>query len=756
MKASCIALLGLVAAGPFAASAQTIAEPVTVTSEDKFPVSRWMYGQGEAPKGSSAQAMLAQVKRAMYAEDYEGCVKSVEAVRPKAKSLQAWLAFNEIECATRLKGSDKLAAAIDRIEKNPAWIVKGPQSAPLRTVLIRGYLALLEHDVKSNRARAWRSIESLQELQPYMDDKMKAKMWRSASEIAFLQQKPEAAREFIRRSLAEVESDELKLRLSAIDSAIGPSPGAAPTGAGKEARAVNPILEVSKEELELVERVTTALKSGDLVPAVTDAAKIIRNFPGGTRAKWASDRILETIVSLSDKTDPKYTYLREQMMKQLDSLDGERLGEWSRAMYNRGQFEESFQLARKSLASLAGARSTAILDLGAKAAQATERFETALEMFTELALRHAGTTAAREAYFRAGLLHYRLNQLPQAVASFEKLIALPASDAVEVIGRYWLWRALQKAKSDNAPAAAEELIRRFPFSYYGLRARLETNAGVLEWKPEKKKIESKMWLTGRERVIWEKIQLLLKAGWLEEAQDELREMPAPVRADDKAVRALLLAAAGSFAQASKLANEAWDEKSDLRRTPFVESAFPADFESFVAAQAETRKLERYLVRGLIKQESSFNLKATSSAGALGLMQMMPATAKEIAADLKLGTLAFPEDMYQPARNIQMGTYYLSRMVSRYQGHVPLALAAYNAGPARVDRWLRARPSLKELAKSRSSAPDDEMWIDELPYWETSFYVKAILRNQLIYKMLDQGRVESANPLWAAETVTAKP
>jgi soluble lytic murein transglycosylase len=225
---------------------------------------------------------------------------------------------------------------------------------------------------------------------------------------------------------------------------------------------------------------------------------------------------------------------------------------------------------------------------------------------------------------------------------------------------------------------------------------MEQGGGSLEFKPSsREKVESTMWLTAVDKISWEKAQLLMKAGWLEEAQSELRELPPAVTANDKAVRSLLWAAAGGYVTASRLANDAWDENPDFRREPFTDAAFPRDFTEFIEANAKKRNLDRDLVRGLIKQESSFNPRAISTSNAYGLMQMIPPTAREIAQDLKMPALKLPDDMFVPKRNIEMGTYYLSRQVARFS----TARFGFLQRRARAHRSLASHASLRQKCRA---------------------------------------------------------
>jgi soluble lytic murein transglycosylase len=731
-------------------------ESVTITSEDKFPAPRWMYGGSEkAPAGSSTVTALSQVKSAQLEGKYDECLKKVAAVRTQVKSLQAWLATAEIDCAVKNKPSaanaERLSQALSRVNQNPSWLLRGPQAQNLRAGVIEGSLNLIEQDSKTNRSRAWKTIESVQDFLVHMDKQQKARLWRMAGDIAFLQQNADAAGDYMKRSLVELESAEVRSKLASIESTLGTQKESPPV-APKPSDAPAPAQEASIDELQIVDRVTAALKTGDLISAVEDAMKIISNYPGSARSKWASDRVLDVYLSLIDKTDAKYTLLRERLLKLMEKGDADRLADWSRSMFGRGQYGDSFVMAKRALDKLSGTKRTGVLDLAAKAAMGADQFSDAKSYSQELVEQNSGTKEAREAMFRLGLISFRAGEYTQALAQLEKVAGLPQSENLELSARYWLWRSLQKLNSEKAASAADDLMKRFPFSYYGLRARIEVASNTLEWKAESRKVESKLWLTSNERMGWERAQLLLRAGWLEEAQAEIRILPPPLQADDKAVRALLWAASGQYLTASKLVNEAWDEKGELRGMPFVAAAFPPEFDAWIAEQAKARGLDRYLVKSLIKQESGFNTRAVSSSNAIGLMQIIPPTAREIANDLKAGPLEIPTDLFQPKKNIQFGTFYISRLLSKYQGHVPLALAAYNAGPGRMDRWLRARASLKGLAAQKSSAPEDEIWFDEIPYAETSFYVKAILRNLLIYRMLANDRVQGpmkvSNPIWS--------
>lgn len=126
-------------------------------------------------------------------------------------------------------------------------------------------------------------------------------------------------------------------------------------------------------------------------------------------------------------------------------------------------------------------------------------------------------------------------------------------------------------------------------------------------------------------------------------------------------------------------------------------------------------LDPALVRVVMRQESGFRADVVSPAGAIGLLQLMPATAQRMADELQLRDFR-DEDLFRTQLNLRLGMWYLRSLLQRYRGQLPLALAAYNAGEAAVDRWREQHPS----------APLDE-FIEMIPYEETHNYVKRILR-----------------------------
>ncbi|MBM7059122.1 transglycosylase SLT domain-containing protein [Pseudomonas sp. UL073] len=148
-----------------------------------------------------------------------------------------------------------------------------------------------------------------------------------------------------------------------------------------------------------------------------------------------------------------------------------------------------------------------------------------------------------------------------------------------------------------------------------------------------------------------------------------------------------------------------------------------------------------LVDSVIQQESSGRFDVVSAKGARGLMQLMPDTAREVAADLGI---AYDEARLttDAAYNKRLGTAYLGKMLDRYDQHPALALAAYNAGPARVDEWLQ------QNGDPRSGQVGVGEWIERIPFQETRDYTRRILR------ALPQASAPAAQPLEAAPKVEA--
>lgn len=144
-----------------------------------------------------------------------------------------------------------------------------------------------------------------------------------------------------------------------------------------------------------------------------------------------------------------------------------------------------------------------------------------------------------------------------------------------------------------------------------------------------------------------------------------------------------------------------------------------------------------LIHAVARQESQFDRTARSPVGASGLMQLMPGTAREQA-----GKLGLP---YDPARltedtsyNIQLGSSYFQRIFGLY-GSYPLAIAAYNAGPGNVNKWLRAN------GDPRTGAVDAVDWVEAIPFGETRNYVQRVLENAVVYDLMNPARAKSRGP-----------
>ncbi|MDC9727907.1 MAG: transglycosylase SLT domain-containing protein [Methyloprofundus sp.] len=153
----------------------------------------------------------------------------------------------------------------------------------------------------------------------------------------------------------------------------------------------------------------------------------------------------------------------------------------------------------------------------------------------------------------------------------------------------------------------------------------------------------------------------------------------------------------------------------------VSLRFPLEYESSIKINASNNELPQSIVYGFIRRESMFDPLAQSPVGALGLMQIMPATGKKIAKDLKRRWRS-KSVLLHAETNLKYGSLYYKQMLDKFNGNYALAAAAYNAGPHRVKRWL----------KFDNILPSD-IWIETIPYKETRGYVAAVLAYAIIYQ-----------------------
>jgi len=333
----------------------------------------------------------------------------------------------------------------------------------------------------------------------------------------------------------------------------------------------------------------------------------------------------------------------------------------------------------------------------------------------------AGTTA-----------YYQLNRPRDAVTQFERYAAASRSPQVMAKGWYWAGRAAAGIGDQPATARNLALAANYPDQFYGQLARERLGQPITPPQPMAQQVA----VTQNDRTAFEAGSLVRAARALGAAnrwQDQglfLRAIAANVVTD--AERALANDLARSIGRPDLGVMVGRRARPD-GRSGYALASFPS------ISVPDGHQDNWTMIHAISRQESQFDKSAVSHAGARGLMQLMPATARETAGrvGLSYNTDSLTADT---GYNVQLGSTYFQRILSYYNGSYPLAVAAYNAGQGNVNKWLRAN------GDPRLPGGDILRWIEKIPIYETRNYVQRVLENAVVYDAIQASRTGSALPV----------
>lgn len=333
-----------------------------------------------------------------------------------------------------------------------------------------------------------------------------------------------------------------------------------------------------------------------------------------------------------------------------------------------------------------------------------------------------------DARWKLGWMAYRAGQGTEARQHFARLAAIAPSPTEKLQARYWTARSMEAENNFwEAQRIFIEIVREAPFSYYGWRAseRIKKTARVALAKPRPLSVGA----AALPAPQLDRIRILLEAGLEEDLRFELARLKREARGlEDRLRLASFYSDIGDYHSAQKIVLESYEHPLRYGVQPGQEEAWwfawPQAYAEFVDdSLPERAKIDNSLVYAIMREESGYRPRVVSSAGARGLLQIMPETGARLAQ--KTGHKKFTaDDLFRPEVNIALGAFYLNELTLRFQGRASAAIGSYNAGPEAVATWI----------KDYAGADDDE-WVELIPYAQTQGYVKRVLRSLHVYRTL---------------------
>lgn len=334
-----------------------------------------------------------------------------------------------------------------------------------------------------------------------------------------------------------------------------------------------------------------------------------------------------------------------------------------------------------------------------------------------------GGVAYAEAEFLSGWIALRfLAEEDRALGHFTKLYQAVTSPVSRSRGAYWCGRSVEKSTGMKAARPWYRNAATYSTSFYGQLAALRLNPDQDWFLPPDPTASPYMVTAIQSHRLTQIIRALIEleetdhVRRLASALFKLTQSPAQVSA--------FIEVMSSYVGRTDLA-VFYARKARMKGVEHVRLGYP------LYPLPTEMDIEPALALSMIRQESGFDTSAASHAGARGLMQLMPYTAKRVAKQLNMpySKKRLSED---PAYNIRLGTAYINDLLEKYNGNILMGLAAYNAGPRKVKQWRKA---FGTPGDEDTSALD---WIESIPYGETRNYVQRIVENMQIYRRILDG------------------
>ncbi|WP_022682081.1 lytic transglycosylase domain-containing protein [Sphingobium bisphenolivorans] len=328
------------------------------------------------------------------------------------------------------------------------------------------------------------------------------------------------------------------------------------------------------------------------------------------------------------------------------------------------------------------------------------------------------------AWLAGSTAFYNLNKPNDAAEMFRRYATAAKSPQTQSKGFYWAGRAALQAGDSATANSYFARASVFPDQFYGQLALERLGRSV----PPPATVERPVEISSAERTAFANrsvvraVKALGEMGYWEDQSKFARAIAN--NADSDADHFLAVELAKNIGRPD-MGVMVGRRAVSSGLTGYGESAFPR-----VPVPSEAQ-YNWTMVHAIARQESQFDRQIVSHAGARGLMQLMPGTAREQAG--KLGMSYDPSSLNDPSYNIMLGSSYFQRMLDYYGGSYPLAVAAYNAGPGNVNRWISAN------GDPRLPGADMLRWIERIPLFETRNYVQRVLENAVVYDAMNPSR-----------------